>query len=157
LIPILVRTLRVPTLVLLILLLPILAALVLLIPGLALVLLVRTLWVAALVVLALLIPILALVALVLLTVRHGVSPIGDASATQQTRRPRTFAPKQPTSKPKFSSGTCSLHKRFRFPHDSINALAYIENTRTSYSLACSSSCAQQALREPDLTAQTLVA
>jgi uncharacterized sodium:solute symporter family permease YidK len=118
LIPILVRTLRVPTLVLLILLLPILAALVLLIPGLALVLLVRTLWVAALVVLALLIPILALV---LLTVRHGVSPIGDASATQPTRRPRTFAPKQPASKPKFSSGTCSLHKRFRSPYDSINA------------------------------------
>jgi ABC-type transport system involved in multi-copper enzyme maturation permease subunit len=121
LIPILVRTLRVPTLVLLILLLPILAALVLLIPGLALVLLVRTLWVAALVVLALLIPILALVALVLLTVRHGVSPIGDASAKQPTRRLRTFAPKQPASKPKFSSGTYSLHKRFRSPHDSINA------------------------------------
>ncbi|QRM33525.1 hypothetical protein [Microvirga sp. VF16] len=98
-----------------ILLLPILSALVLLIPGLALVLLIRTLWVPAWVVLALLIPILALVALVLLAVRHGVSPIGDASATQQTRRRRTFAPKQPTSKPKFSSGTCSFQKRFRVP------------------------------------------
>jgi uncharacterized sodium:solute symporter family permease YidK len=110
-VPILIRTLRIPALVLLILLLPILAALLLLIPGLALVLLIRALWVPALVVLALLIPILALIALVLLTVRHGASPIGDASATQQTRRSRTFAPKQPASKPKFSSGTCGLYKR----------------------------------------------
>jgi hypothetical protein len=104
-VPILIRTLRVPALVLLILLLPILAALVLLIPGLALLLLIRALWVPALIVLALLISILALIALVLLTVGHGASPIGDASATQHTRRPRTFAPKQPASKPKFSSGT----------------------------------------------------
>jgi hypothetical protein len=77
----------------LILLFSILAALVLLIPGLALVLLIRALWVPALVVLALLVPFLALVALVLVAVRHSVSPIGDASATQQTRRPRTFTPK----------------------------------------------------------------
>jgi hypothetical protein len=135
-VPILIRTLRVPTLVLLILLLPILAALilllpvlaalVLLIPGLALVLLVRALWVPALVVLALLISILALVALVLLTVRHGASPIGNASATQQRRRLRTFAPKQPASKPKFSSGTCGLHKRYQSLSGRTNALAYIE-------------------------------
>ncbi|MPR06238.1 hypothetical protein [Microvirga tunisiensis] len=114
--------------VLLILLLPSLATLVLLIPGLALVLLVRTLWVPALVVLALLVSILALIALVLLTVRHGASPIGDASATQQTRRPRTFAPKQPASKPKFSSGTCGLHQRCSPLFRSTNALACIEST-----------------------------
>jgi hypothetical protein len=128
-IPVLIRTLRIPALVLLILLLPILAALVLLIPGLALVLLIRALWVPALVVLALLIPILALIALVLLTVRHGASPIGDASATQQTRRPRTFAPKQPASKPKFSSGTYDLHKRSRPPYGGITASTYIESTK----------------------------
>jgi hypothetical protein len=127
-IPILIRALRVPTLVLLILLLPILAALVLLVPGLALVLLIRALWVPALVVLALLVPILALIALVLLTVRHGASPIGDASATQQTRRPRTFAPKQPASKPKFSPRTCGLHQRCSPLFRSANALACIEST-----------------------------
>jgi hypothetical protein len=67
--------------------------LVLLISGLSLVLPIRTLWVPALVGLALLVPILALIALVLVAVGHGASPLGDASATQQKPRPRTFAPK----------------------------------------------------------------
>jgi hypothetical protein len=100
-IPVLIRARRIPTLILLTLLVPVLVALLLLIPGLALVLLIGALRVPALVILALLVAILALLVLVLVAVGHSVSPMDDASATQQRHHQGTFTPKQRAIKPKF--------------------------------------------------------
>jgi hypothetical protein len=101
LIPVLVRALRIATLILLTLLVPALVALLLLIPGLALVLLIGARWVPALVILVLLIAILPLLVLVLVAVGHSVSPMDDASTRQQMRHLATFTPKQRAIKPKF--------------------------------------------------------